>query len=57
MWQIGSKLCIDEGRVRSKSRRNPFKVRNPDKPIRMGWTGARLVIKDSMVATLFVIML
>ena len=45
MWQIGSKLCIDEGRVRSKSRRNPFKVRNPDKPIRMGWTVCKISYK------------
>ena len=37
-WNMGWKMCIDEGRVRSKSKRNPFKVRNPDKPIRMGWT-------------------
>ena len=42
MWQIGSKLCIEEGRVRSKSRRNPFKVRNPNKPIRMGWTVCKI---------------
>ena len=42
MWQIGSKLCIDEGLVRSKSRRNPFKVRNPDKPIRMDWTVCKI---------------
>ena len=38
LWSIGSKLCIDEGRVRSKSKRNPYKIRNPDKPIRMDWT-------------------
>ena len=31
-------MCIDEGRIRSKSKRNKFKIRNPDKPIRMGWT-------------------
>ena len=42
MWQIGSKLCIDEGPVRSKSRCNPFKVRNPDKPIRMGRTVCKI---------------
>ena len=24
--------------VRSKSKRNKFKIRNPDKPVRMGWT-------------------
>ena len=35
---MGWKLCVDEGRVRSKSKRNPYKVRNPDKPIRIGWT-------------------
>ena len=38
MWKSGSQICIDEGRVRSKSKRNAFKTRNPDKPIRMGWT-------------------
>ena len=31
-------LCIDEGRVKSKSKRNPYKIRNPEKPIKMGWT-------------------
>ena len=31
-------MCIDEGRVTSKSKRNQFKIRKPDKPIRMGWT-------------------
>ena len=30
-------MCIDEGRVASKSKRNQFKIRNPDKPIRIGW--------------------
>ena len=35
---MGWKLCVDEGRVRGKSRRNNYKVRNPDKPILMGWT-------------------
>ena len=29
------KMCIDEGRIRSKSKRNKFKIQNPDKPIRM----------------------
>eukprot|EP00795_Rhopilema_esculentum_P004046 gene4046-20219_t len=42
LWKMGFKLCIDEGRVRSKSNRNPFKIRNPDKPIRMGWTICKL---------------
>ena len=41
-WSIGSKLCFDEGRIRIKSKRNPYKVRNPDKPIRMGWTVCKL---------------
>ena len=38
LWSPGFKMCIDEGRIRSKSKRNKFKIRNPDKPIRMGWT-------------------
>ena len=38
LWKSGSNLCIDEGRVTSKSKRNAFKIRNPDKPIKMGWT-------------------
>lgn len=38
LWKTGKTLCIDEGRIVSKSRRNPYKIRNPDKPIRMGWT-------------------
>ena len=38
LWSMGWKICIDEGRVRSKSKRNPYKIRNTDKPIRMGWT-------------------
>eukprot|EP00794_Sanderia_malayensis_P004514 gene4514-biopygen3674 len=37
-WSVGWKLCVDEGRVVSKSKRNPYKIRNPDKPVRMGWT-------------------
>lgn len=41
-WSVGSKLCIDEGRIRSKSKRNPYKIRNPDKPIRMGWTVCKI---------------
>ena len=42
IWQIGSKVCIDEGRVKSKSKSNLFKVRNPDKPIRVGWTVCKI---------------
>ena len=38
LWSPGYKMYIDEGRIRSKSKRNKFKIRNPDKPIRMGWT-------------------
>ncbi len=38
LWVTGEKLCIDEGRIVSKSKMNPYKTRNPDKPIRMGWT-------------------
>ena len=36
LWKLGSCIAIDEDRVCSKSRRNKFKIRNPDKPIRMG---------------------
>ena len=35
-------MCIDEGRVTSKSKNNHFKIRNPDKPVRMGWTISKL---------------
>ena len=38
LWESGSMLCIDEGRVKSKSKRNPYKIRNPEKPIKMEWT-------------------
>ena len=31
-------MCTDEDHVTSKSKRNQFKIRNPDKPVRMGWT-------------------
>ena len=31
LWESGSMLCIDEGRVKSKSKRNPYKIRNPEK--------------------------
>ena len=38
LWTSGKKMCIDEARVASKSKRNQFKIRNPDKPVRIGWT-------------------
>eukprot|EP00794_Sanderia_malayensis_P005758 gene5758-biopygen4674 len=41
-WSVGQKLCIDEGRIRSKSKRNPYKSRNPDKPVRMGWVVCKI---------------
>ena len=31
LWESGSILCIYEGRVKSKSQRNPYKIRNPEK--------------------------
>ena len=34
--------CVDEARVRSKCIRNPYRVRNPDKPIRVGWEICKL---------------
>ena len=45
-WSVGKKLCIDEGRIRSKSKRNPYKTRNPDKPVRMGWTVCKISDKE-----------
>ena len=41
-WSVGKKLCINEGRIRSKSKRNPYKTRNPDKPVRIGWTVCKI---------------
>ena len=38
LWEPGQKLCGDETRVRSKSKFNKFKIRNKDKPIKMGYT-------------------
>ena len=54
MWQIGSKLCIDEGSVRSKIGVWSEILISPS-----GWAGqyVRLVTKNSMVADLFLIML
>ena len=38
LWLLGNTFCIDEGRMKSKSRRNKYKTRNISKPIRMGMT-------------------
>ena len=38
LWTSGEKMCIDEGRVTSQRKRNQLKIRNPDKPVKMGWT-------------------
>ena len=35
-------MCLDKGRIVSKSDRKVYKTRNPDKPIRMGWTVNKL---------------
>ena len=32
----GSMLCIDEGRVKSKSKRNSYKITNPEKRSKLG---------------------
>ena len=45
LWIPGKRMCLDEGRVVSKSDRNVYKTRNPDKPIRMGWTVNKLADK------------
>ena len=47
LWKSGRTLCIDEGRVRSKSNRNPFRIFNPEKPLK--WDG--LFLKGKLVAT------
>ena len=36
-WKLGWKMCIDEGRVRSKSKRNPYKFETPTN--RYEWDG------------------
>ena len=41
-------MCLDEGRITNKSRRNIYKTRNPDKPIRMGWTVNKLADKGEL---------
>ena len=38
-------MCLDEGRVASKSDQNVYETRNPDKSIRMGWTVNKLADK------------
>ena len=35
LWKLGSCIAINEDRVCSQSRGNKFKIRNPDKPIRI----------------------
>ena len=42
LWTPGEVLCIDEDHVKSRSRKNAFKTREPDKPIREGWTVIKL---------------
>ena len=37
LCESGSMLWIDEA-VKNKSKRNPYKIRNPEKLIKMGWT-------------------
>ena len=41
-WILGKAFALDEDRVKSKSRRNAFKTRNPDKPTKEGWTVSKL---------------
>ena len=36
LWTLGEVFCIEEDRVKSRSRKNAFKTREPDKPIRDG---------------------
>ena len=48
LWIPGRHMCLDEGRITSKSRRNIYKTRNPDKPIRMGWTVNKLADKGEL---------
>ena len=38
LWSSRYTICIDEVRIRSKSKKKKSKIRNPDTPIRMGWT-------------------
>ena len=41
-WTLGGTVACDEGRVKSKSRFNPYKVRNPAKPLRYAWELVKL---------------
>ena len=50
-WVPGKVLALDEDRVKSKSRRNAFKTRNPDKPIKEGWTVSKLGDKGEKDST------
>ena len=51
----GSMLCIDEGRVKSKSKRNPYKIRNPENQSKWGGqytrleNGANLVVMPLLI--------
>ena len=54
LWDVGRMLCIDEGRIVSKSRRNKYKTRMP-KPIRMGYTVDKLVDKSEKGVGYFVL--
>ena len=42
LWTPGEVLCIDEDHVKSHSRKNALKTREPDKPKRKGWTVIKL---------------
>ena len=42
LWNPGKILCLDEYRVKSRSRHTAYKTREPDKPIREGWTVVKL---------------
>ena len=54
LWNVGCMLCIDEGRIVSKSRRNKYKTGLP-KPIRMGYTVDKLVDKSEKGVGYFVL--
>ena len=38
LWSTGLEMTNDEGRVKSKSKRNGYRVFNAKKPVREGWT-------------------
>ena len=48
LWVPGRRLCLNEGRIVSKSKRNVYITRNPGKPIRMGWTVDKLADKRAL---------